>query len=165
MKLIVLMFTLLIVGCTNPSWGRTDALAELPEKISPVNEGGFIHELPNPPSPLTYVDIDINDKVLREYTNDVNWYFTYMFSYVSTLNRYAAARGWTPSELPVLCRLIVRNKSAPLPEFSPTSEPEGGISLFKLELLEHIDEIRDVHIRNTSESIRADAYQKYLCTF
>lgn len=95
------------------------------------------HQLPLPP-PLEAPPI-LRDKNYQEHATDVVWYMYRVYDYTDAVSRYTKSLGWTPPEVPKVCKFTPYPTLDTLPILSLDGIEQADIVT---ELAKHLRKIR-----------------------
>lgn len=129
----------------------------------PTFPGSPFGDVTPPPFLSEYATDTLSQTELKQYTDDMNWYIGYLFSYTKNLNRYAMTVGWQPPDSTPLCQLMETPQLEPFPQF--VRRREGNPDDFEWELTDFIRELRNRHLRDTDTLNRAVVYQRGFCLY
>lgn len=158
--LVSLLALTILFGCS-VSVPLQQSVDGTPEQKSVYREPlGYVKP---PPAIENYSDIGRDDNVLYLYTNDLNWYMFYLFSYTRILNQYALSKGWIVPKTEPLCKTFRWPKSLDVPKFD--YKGDGNIDSLELELAIFIAKAKEAYDGQRRTFDEAEMWQRRLCMY
>lgn len=155
----------MLCGCVVPSSQFNVANSVVPNtkaiKLREVSPP--IQTISAPPDIHNYDFIDNDIIVLHSYTDDLNWYLFYLFSYAHIVNKYAISKGYTPPKVEPICKVFKWPKFLPVPKL----EYNGNVSMddVELELALFISKARVAYEGQRRRFEDAEMWQRRLCIY
>lgn len=152
-KGLTIMLFLVCIGCGSTVKPEIIKVPESPNY-------SFINNVIPPPDPKTYEIVEDDSDNLKEYTDKLNWYMIYMFSYTKVVNELAMQEGWKPSTEDPLCRIGELPPMHDIPRFNARN-----LENLEEELIGYIKVLRKLHESDAEAIDKASRQLKKNCIY